>query len=401
MEKQKVLIVHNHYQFPGGEDTVVDNEKKMLEKYGHEVILYTRDNAELECFSVFQKIKLPLTAMFSKKSYSEVKKIIQKQHIDLVHVHNTLHLISPSIYYAAINCKVPVVQTLHNFRVLCPGAAFYRDGHICEDCITKGLRCAIMHKCYRQSRIQTLFSVMNTKIHSKKGIYKKLNYICLTKFNKEKLLSSKQFQLDNIFIKPNFTKSIGKVVSVEERIDRFVFAGRLEKLKGIDILLNAWKSIGNPAPKLLICGTGEMEKWCNDYIKKNNLTSVEMKGYISNMETRKLIGSSKALIFPSQWYEGFGMSIIEAFSVGTPVIVSDLGNAGGLVTEGITGCKFKSDSPKELARAVFRIEEYKDIYTSTVAEYKKKYTEEINYTILKEIYNTVMKKQGLNRYKGK
>ena len=129
--KQKVLIVHNYYQIPGGEDTVVVNEKKLLEDHGHEVVLYTRHNAELKTFSKIQKLLLPFSTIFSRKTYREVKTLIKNEKIDIVHVHNTLNLVSPSVYYAAFHCKVPVVQTIHNFRLLCPGATFFRGGQIC------------------------------------------------------------------------------------------------------------------------------------------------------------------------------------------------------------------------------------------------------------------------------
>ncbi|MCD8197553.1 MAG: glycosyltransferase [Lachnospiraceae bacterium] len=210
-KKYKVLIVHNYYQIPGGEDTVVANEKKLLEDHGHTVVFYSRNNSELKVMSLVQKLSLPFATIFNFRTYREVKKIIREQHIDIVHVHNTLSLISPSVYYAAFSCKVPVVQTIHNFRLLCPGALFYREGHICEDCVKNGLLCAVKHGCYRGSKLQTLICVTNTKIHRMLGTYRKLNYICLTEFNKEKLLQLNRpgkKQIINpaqIYIKPNFT----------------------------------------------------------------------------------------------------------------------------------------------------------------------------------------------------
>ena len=209
--KQKVLMVHNYYQIPGGEDTVVENEKRLLEENGHEVILYTRHNNELKSFSKIKKLVLPFTTIFNIKTYKDVKRIIKKEHIEIVHVHNTLNLISPSVYYAALSCKVPVIQTVHNFRLLCPGATFYRDGHICEDCLKYGLKCAVKHGCYRNSKLQTLACVITTKIHRMLGVYRKINYICLTEFNKNKLLElnyrSKKIIIspEKVYVKPNFT----------------------------------------------------------------------------------------------------------------------------------------------------------------------------------------------------
>jgi len=202
-------VVHNHYQIPGGEDTVVDNEIKMLKNHGHEVIFYSRSNNELKTMSKWRKLGLPFTTIFSFKTYREIKQIIKRENIDIVHVHNTLNMISPSVYYAAFSCNVPVFQTVHNFRLLCPAATFYRDGKICEDCMTKGLKCAVSNKCYRGSKLETLACVLNLKIHRAFGTYKKVNYICLTEFNKQKLLeiNSGKREIINpnkIHVKPNF-----------------------------------------------------------------------------------------------------------------------------------------------------------------------------------------------------
>ena len=385
MTKQKVLIVHNYYQIPGGEDTVVANEKKMLEEHGHEVVLYTRHNSELKTMSKLKKLLLPFTTIFNIRTYREIKKIIRNEHIDIVHVHNTLNLISPSVYYAARKCKVPVFQTIHNFRLLCPGATFYRDGHICEDCVKKGLKCAVKHKCYRGSKLQTLACVINTKIHRMTGIYGKINFICLTEFNREKLLLLKGIEPEHVFVKPNFVESNPDSVPEQERLDQFVFAGRLDKLKGIDILFEAWKTMGQKSPLLIVCGTGPMEDWCKSFIKEHNL-NIEMKGFVQNKEALEIISKSKALTLPTQWYEGFPMSIVEAFSVGTPVICSDLGNAGSIVEEEITGWKFKSDDVTDLIKAVNRCT---DISKSVRLIYQKKYSEEINYLELLRIYDRV------------
>lgn len=381
-KKQNILIVHNYYQIPGGEDTVVANEKKMLEEHGHKVVLYSRNNSELKEMSKLKKLTFPVTTIFNPRTYKEIKKLIKKENIEIVHVHNTLNLISPAVYYAARSMKVPVVQTIHNFRLLCPGATFYRDGHICEDCVKHGLKCAVKHSCYRGSRIQTLACVISTWFHRMTGIYGKINYICLTEFNKNKLLELKQIKPERVFVKPNFVESPNIFIPEEQRENQFVFAGRLDKLKGIDILFEAWKQMGDEVPRLVVCGTGPMEEWCKTFIA-NNKVNIELKGFVQNQETRKIIAHSKALILPTQWYEGFPMSIVEAFSVGTPVICSDLGNAGSVIEEGKTGVKFKVNSSYSLIEAVNKC---KGLTTSTLNVYKDKFTEENNYKIIRNIY---------------
>ena len=386
--KQNVLIVHNYYQIPGGEDTVA-NEKKMLEDHGHKVVLYSRNNSEIKEMSKFQKLKLPFTTIFNPRTYAEIKKIIKKEKIDIVHVHNTLNLISPAVYYAALSCKVQVVQTIHNFRLLCPGATFYRDGHICEDCVQHGLKCAVKHGCYRESKAQTLICVVSMMFHRMTGIYGKINYICLTEFNKRKIIELKQIKEGKVFVKPNFIDCREEFVPEEARNNQFVFAGRLDKLKGIDILLKAWKQMGEKAPRLIVCGTGPMEKWCKDFSEENKINA-EFRGFVSNAEVLKVVAHSKALILPTQWYEGFPMSIVEAFSVGTPVLCSDLGNAGSIVREAITGYKFKSNSSQELRKAVERCNGMSE---NVLNEYKTGYTSVINYEILTEIYREITREK--------
>ena len=202
--KPSILVVHNYYQIPGGEDTVVANEIKMLRQHGHKVVLYSRSNAELRSMGRLHKLTLPLASVFNIQTYRDVTRLIRREHIDVVHVHNTLALISPAVYYAARRCRVPVVQTVHNFRLLCPGAVYYRDGHVCEDCVEHGLLCAVRHKCYRNSAFQTLVCVAGMKIHRFMGIYGRIYYICLTEFNRRKLLQMKQIKEEQVFVKPNF-----------------------------------------------------------------------------------------------------------------------------------------------------------------------------------------------------
>ena len=381
-KKQNILIVHNYYQIPGGEDTVVANEKKMLEKHGHKVTLYSRNNAELKKMPRLRKIFLPITTVFNPRTYRDIKKLIKQENIEVVHVHNTLNLVSPAVYYAARRMKVPVVQTIHNFRLLCPGATFYRDGHICEDCVEHGLKCAVRHSCYRESKIQTLACVLSTEFHRMTGIYGKINYICLTDFNKKKLLELKQIKPERVFVKPNFVECKNEFIPEKDRKNQFVFAGRLDKLKGIDLLFEAWKRMGAHAPKLIVCGTGPMEDWCKSFIRENDV-NIEMRGFVSNDEALKIIANSKALVLPTQWYEGFPMSIVEAFSVGTPVICSDLGNAGSVIINGITGMKIDFHDYIQVKKALMNCFAMCD---STYTEYTTNYTIQINYEMLVNAY---------------
>lgn len=167
----------------------------------------------------------------------------------------------------------------------------------------------------------------------------------------------------------------------------FIFVGRLDKLKGVDVLLEAWNRMGVQAPKLLICGTGPMESWCRGYIDENNLTTVEMMGFVPNTESRELIANSRALILPTQWYEGFPMTIVEAYSVGIPVVGSDMGNVGSLIENGVTGWKFNAQSPEMLMKMVKNTEMGQFCAEEIIRIYQKYYSMEENYKELLEIYN--------------
>lgn len=378
----------------------------MLESHGHHVVVYSRSNCEWKDMSLWQKFAFPFLTIFNPHTYREIRKLIKEKQIDIVHVHNTLAFISPSVYYAACSMHVPVVQTVHNFRLLCPGATFYRDGHVCEDCTERGLVCALKHGCYRGSRIQTLACVVSMMIHRMTGIYGKLNYICLTEFNREKLLKLKQIKEEKVFIKPNFTPETECTGSEDafpeapdgkhKRKKQILFAGRMEKLKGIDILLQAWKQIettwDTDAPKLLICGNGPMEEWCRQFVRENNLKSVEMLGYVSNEKVKKIMAESMALILPTQCYEGFPMTILEAYSVGTPVLGSDIGNVGSLIEEGITGYRFNGDDMISIMQAV----EYLENNTcSHIIDYSNRhYSEHENYKKLICIYEKINQDAG-------
>lgn len=390
-EKQKVLIVHNYYKIPGGEDTVVENEKRLLEQHGHKVVLYTRSNREMESFSALQKLLLPLTSLFSLRTYREVRRLIQSEGIDVVHVHNTLNLISPSVYYAAFSCGVPAVQTIHNFRLLCPAATFVRQGKLCEECVEQGLGCAVRHSCYRGSRMQTLMSVMILKLHRMLGTYRRLNYICLTEFNREKLLllnkgRRRLIREEHVFVKPNFVWDTEQKET--EKKEQYLYAGRLEQLKGIRVLLEAWRAL--PEKRLLICGSGPEESWILGYLKEHDMTQAELLGQCSHERILELLEQSKALIMPTLWYEGQPMVILESYAAGTPVIASALGNAGAMVIPQVTGLRFEAGKPEALAEAVREFERIGK--WDTRKTYEMLYEPEENYRLLREIYERAEEK---------
>lgn len=390
-KKYNILLVHNFYQKPGGEDTVFYNEKKLLEENGHKVITYTRDNKELKKYNILKKILLPITIIFNLKTYFDIKRIIKENDIDIVHVHNTLSLISPSVFYAAVKMKKPVVQTLHNFRMQCPNGLFFRDGHICEDCVNGGLVCAIKHKCYRNSLIQTLAIVIMTKFHRLTGIYKRVNFICLTEFNKQKLLllnRKKQIVDENkIYVKPNFVfeSNIDKIDNSDTE-DYYLYVGRLDEIKGIDTVLSAFSKM--PNKKLHVVGSGG-EEYIEKYSGYSNIK------FLRQMEHQKVLSEMNkaiALVFLSKLYEGLPMTIIESYERQLPVISCNVGNANKLVIEGITGLHYEAGDVNSLINTINIFEKMNidKLRLNSKNEYLNKYSYSLGYNNIKMIYKEIL-----------
>lgn len=387
----RVLIVHNYYQFAGGEDTVVAQDAELLRKHGHQVYFYRRNNEELKQYSKWKKLLLPFTTFFSWKSYREVRRAIRDEHIDIVHVHNTLPLISYSVYYAAKKEKVKLVQTLHNFRLVCPNALFYRENRICEDCIQKGLGTSIKHGCYRGSKVQTAVVAVALKLHRILGTFQKPDaYIALTQFNKDKI--STIVDADKIYVKPNYLNvTIPEQISIEEEAySYYVYAARLETVKGIFVLLESFRNL--PQEYLLILGTGPEEVQVKEYIAKYHMVNVVCKGFVEHERTLAYVSKAKAVIYPTLWYEGFPMTIVESFACGTPVIASDTPNLAEKIHNGINGWTYKTGNVQELCKAIQTLdsmdeESWGNMRNNAKLSYDRDFTETKVYQRMMEIYD--------------
>ena len=385
-----ILIVHNRYQIPGGEDTVFEQETKLLQRHGHHVVCYERSNQELNEMNMMQKLTVPFTMLYSFRAARDIRRLIKQESIDVVHVHNTLLRISPSVYYAAVQQRVPVVQTIHNFRMICPNGLCYRDGKICEDCVSGSLSSAVTHSCYRGSKLQTIALVLSMRLHRMTGIYKKIHYICLTEFNRNQLLKQGQISSEQIFIKPNtiHLETTGSLSSV--RRNDLIFAGRLEESKGIRFLLEAWKADASHPFTLKIYGDGPLKEYCEEYIRQNNLSQIELCGRIPHEQLLQVLSESAAFVLPTEWYEGFPMTILEAMANGTPCIVPSLGNAGQIVAEGVSGYHYE---PGSIPSFLAALRNDMTINESTVRYFEEHYQEEDGYRTLINIYQTVMQKE--------
>ena len=387
----KILLVHNIYQQSGGEDTVLGLEKEMLLDQGNDIFEYTVDNHTIT--GIKDKLVTALSVNYSYSAKKNLIKTLLEVRPDVVHVHNFFPLLTPSIYDACIERKVPVVQTLHNYRMMCPGALLMRGGHICEDCIEGSPYQAVIHGCYRESRVASFVLARMVQYHRRHRTWQnKVNrFIALTDFAKNKFIQA-GFPENKIIVKPNFT--IADECSVKQSKNNMccaLFVGRISREKGIGTLLKAWKNI---SLHLSIIGDGPLL----DEVRMSDIDSIDALGLISSNKVHIKMLQASFLVMPSEWYEGFPMVLVEAYSCGLPVIASRLGGMAEIVEDGVTGLHFEAGNAYDLAEKVRWMashpDECKKMGENARKMYEKKYTAEINYKMLMQIYQDAIQDNG-------
>lgn len=385
----KIVLVHNRYQKPGGEDQVFAQELRLLESREHRVITYQRSNNEALTDTPVQRLLQAKRLIWAEDTKREMHDLLRREKPDVVHVHNTFFQISPSIFAACRDAGVPVVQTLHNFRLLCPGATFFRDGRVCEDCRVTNLLQSIRHACYHDSYGSTAALALMLEVHRKAGTWlDKVNtYIALTDFAKKKFVQG-GLPAEKMRVKPNFVSPDpgGKDTPGEGA----VFVGRLSPEKGVGTLLRAWKLLPVPMP-LRIFGDGPMRGELQQLANELNLSGVTFMGQVNGDAARSAIKNARLLMMPSECYENFPLTIVEAFSCGTPIICSRLGAMQEIVADGDTGLHFIPGNAEDLAqRAAWAWDHPAQISEMGKAgrrEYEQKYTAEANHAHLMSIYH--------------
>jgi len=374
----KILIAHNAYQHRGGEDMVVESEAALLHEYGHEVRVYARNN---DALNHMPASKAAANAVWSLRAGAEIEDICEHFRPDVIHVHNTFPLISPSLYWAASKKGVPVVQTLHNFRLLCPQAIFLREGKICEDCVGKPAWRSVVRKCYRNSAAQSAVLAGMLAVHRAIGTYKNrvTRYIALNGFSRDKYVEG-GLPPQLFRIKPNFVRSDAPV-RWEAREDG-LYVGRLSVEKGLDVLIQAVQDFD--AVPLQIIGNGPLEA------KVRQAFGAHYLGFESLDSIMRRMRSARYLVVPSICYENSPRAIVEAFSCGLPVIASRLGALADMVRDGATGLLFNPgdafDLRAKIAWAQSHSDEMARMGRNARAEYEAKYTPERNHEILMDIY---------------
>lgn len=380
----KVVLVHEHYQRPGGEDEVFNTEAELLRNRGHDVVRYVAHNDSVRTMS---RLALVRDTIWNRDQYAKLTQLLRRERPDVVHFHNTFPLISPSAHHAVKRAGVPVVQTLHNYRLLCPAATLFRRGGPCEGCLrTRMPWPAVVHRCYRESRTATAVVSLMLSAHRLMGTWGSVvdAYIALTEFARRKFIEG-GLPESKIYVKGNATTTDAGVGSGDG--DYALFVGRLTPEKGVDLLLNAWEAIGARLA-LKIAGDGPLARGIAEHTVGNG--AVQWLGHRTPAEIRELMRRAYVLVVPSRWYEGFPMVVLEAFAAGLPVITSAIGGLPELVTPGRTGLHFRpgdmNDLTQKLRWAISHSEELGRMRHQARSEYESTYAADNNYRTLMRIY---------------
>ena len=387
---RKLLLVHNYYQQRGGEDVVFEAEARLLEEHGHQVLRYEASNDGLDTMPAWT---LARRTIWNSRTYHDVRRLLERERPALVHVHNTLPVVSPAVYYAARRAGVPLVQTLHNYRLLCPSAVLFRQGAVCEECLHLTLaHPAVRYGCYRGSRAASAAVATTSALQRVFGTWHRCVdlFVALTDFARGKFIQG-GLPPDRIVVKPNFAPD-RRVERVDG--DYALFVGRLSPEKGVQPLLEAWQRLGGRT-RLRIIGDGPEAPAVTAAIRAG--AAIDYLGRQGPDAVAAAMAGAKFLIFPSIWYETFGLTIIEAYAAGLPVLASDMGAMADLVREGVTGLRFRPGDPEHLAQrvewALAHPEALREMGRNARREYESRYTPGRNHGLLLEVYETALRRR--------
>jgi glycosyltransferase involved in cell wall biosynthesis len=376
----RVLTVHNRYQHHGGEDESQASHAGLLREHGHTVDELFEDNARV---AELGAARVAARTVWSMEGYRRVRAALRRSRYDLIEAHNTFPLISPALYYAAHAEGVPVMQVLHNYRLVCPSATLYRDAHVCEDCLRQPVPWpGVVHGCYRESRAASAAVASMIVGHRLLGTWRRVVdlYVTPTEFTRRKLIEG-GLPADRIAVKPHFVHpdpGLG-----EHRGGYALYVGRLAPEKGLGTLLAAWRQLARPFP-LKVVGDGPLAA------RVEAAPGIEWHGSRGRAEVLELMGEASFLVIPSEWYETFGLVAIEAYAKGTPVLASRIGAVAEVVQDGATGRLFEPGRAEELAAlvdwAVSQPARLTEMGKQARAVYEACYTAERNYQLLLDLY---------------
>lgn len=387
MSRLRVLFVHTRYTQPGGEDVVFAAEAALLRSRGHEVVTWEENNAELMGVNA---LRAAAETVWSVRAQRRLRALLRDVRPDVVHFHNTFLRMSPAVYPTCREADVPVIQTLHNFRIVCPGSLLMRRGKPCEDCLGRTLPWpGIRHGCWQGSPARSAVVAAMIGVHRLVGSWDFVDvYVALTEFARAKFVEG-GLPADRIVVKPNF---VDPDPGPRDRAPGSfaLFVGRLSPEKGVVTLLEAWtRFAGIP---LRIVGSGPLLEEVRR--RADGMPDVEVMGPLDRDRVLAAMKRTRFLVFPSECYENFPLAIAEAFACGLPVVASRLGAMAELVEDGRTGLLFEPGNPDDLAAKVdwawTHPERMAEMGREARREYERQYTAERNYETLMDIYARAM-----------
>jgi len=387
----KILLVHNTYRStaPSGENRVVEQEGAALAALGHEVETFGRLSDEIENWAAWQKATLPARVIWNPTSKKDLARTLAGYRPDVVHVHNTFPLLSPSVLYACRDAGVPVVATLHNYKLLCASGDFFRDGEVCHDCTGGNPAPALVHRCYRGSVLATGPTVLAARAHRRSWRDLVSAYIFISDSQRQ-LLGAMGFEPERTFVKHNLVPYGGPVGGQRQR--QVAYVGRLDAPKGAPLLMRSWDAYralaGDDALRLVIAGGGplldEVTAWAAER------PSVELAGHLTKQQCFELIGRSRAVLLPSEWEETFGLVVVEAMAVGVPLLASGHGSFPDLISDGVDGALFEPGQPDALGKLLLDVdtspERYEEYGRHARATYEERHDPTRNLEQLLDIY---------------
>jgi glycosyltransferase involved in cell wall biosynthesis len=351
----RVLLVHGAYQQFGGEDSVVRAEKELLERHGDEVFLYSRHNDEIKEFNSTDKAAFFPQTVYSWKSSGEIEDVVRRIQPDVAFVHNVYPLISPSVYHKLHALGVPAVQVLHNFRPFCPNGFFYTQGQVCEACRDGNYLNAIRKRCYKDSYILSGLYALTLGSNRLSGMVEKIaGFICLTEFFKIKMKEA-GVPDSKLFVRPNFVYAppltdTKETATTNDGGKYALYLGRLSPEKGCWTLIRTFEQL--PHVSLKIIGAGPQEQELRNYVREKGISNIEFLGFKSGDEKWQLLRNSLCLVVPSEWYENFPVTVLEAFMASKPVIASRMGGLPYIVEDGQSGLLFEAGQVDQLAQKI-------------------------------------------------
>lgn len=391
----RVLVVHESYQQRGGEDAVAAAEAEQLELHGHTVLRYSRHNDELKGQGPLRIMRAGIDTVWATKSFRDLEKLLVAGQPEVVHFHNTLPLISPAAYYACARHGIPVVQTLHNYRLVCPAATFLRDGHLCEECLGRKVAWkAVAHGCYRGSRAASAAVTAMLATHRAMQTWQtKVDaYIALSEFARKKHIAG-GLPAQRLVVKPNFVHPDPGPRPSQEAGKYALFVGRLSEEKGLRGLLAAWKRLARPIP-LFLLGDGPLREEIAPQMGSASLPETSLIGGVSRAEVFQWMRGARFLLCPSHWFEGCPLVIVEAFACGVPVIATGHGPTAEMVAHGRTGLHVVAGNDADLAAKVewawSHPDEMQVMGEAARREFEVKYSAEQNYNHLIALYERLV-----------